>query len=252
MDGMPFLLIEGGYNMAQPFYTDGMTVAEILALGDDVLSKMNQRDLSRALRTVSLAANKRIDRLKKQAVKRKDGYVSKKSGKGIYTGALNAATDNGKRRQKFGASGKTRNQMYAEFARIRDFMAMKSSTVKGAVQVRKAMEKRAFGKTREEMGRGKTKKDQGIINRMMEEKAKQVYEEYRKFTEDHAVNPGDESLRILEIIGKKIIGEGASSEEARKAAEESYTEMYEQKEQQIMDDLMSSLDGGNEFGWLFE
>ena len=38
--------------MADGFYTDGMTVAEILALGDDILSKMSKRDLSRALRTV--------------------------------------------------------------------------------------------------------------------------------------------------------------------------------------------------------
>lgn len=238
--------------MARPFYTDGMTVAEILALGDDVLSKMSQRDLSRALRTVSLAANKRLQRLQKQAVKRKGGYVEKKGGKGIYTGALNAATDSGKKAAKFGVGSKSRNQMYSEFARVRDFMSMKSSTVKGAVAVRKGMEKRAFGKTREEFGKGKTKKEQGIINRMLEAKAKEVYSEFRRFLEDHMVNPGEESGRILETIGKKIIGEGATGEDGYKAAEQTYTEMYEQKEQGIMDDLMSSMDGGTEFGWLWE
>ena len=239
--------------MAQPFYTDGMTVAEILALGDDILSKMSQRDLSRALRTVSLAANKRLQRLQKQAVKRKEGYVPKKSGKGIYTGALNAATDSGKRKGGFGVGSKSRNQMYAEFARVRDFMAMKSSTVKGAVAVRKSMEKRAFGKTREELGKGKTKKEKGIISRMAEEKVKEVYSEFRKFMEDHMVNPGEESMRILETIGKKIIGNGATSDEARAAAEEEYTSMYEQKESQIQQDLLDSMDGGgSEFGWLFD
>ena len=45
----------------QPFMVEGMTVQEIINLGDDVISKMNQRDLSRALRTVSLAANKRLN-----------------------------------------------------------------------------------------------------------------------------------------------------------------------------------------------
>ena len=44
--------------MADKFYTDNMTVNEILNLTPDVISKMNTRDISRALRTVSLAANK--------------------------------------------------------------------------------------------------------------------------------------------------------------------------------------------------
>ena len=51
----------------QPFMVEGMTISEIIALGDDVISKMNTRDLSRALRTVALAANKRLNRLKKKA-----------------------------------------------------------------------------------------------------------------------------------------------------------------------------------------
>ena len=51
----------------QPFMVEGMTVSDIIKLGDDVISKMNQRDLSRALRTIALAANKRLNRLKKKA-----------------------------------------------------------------------------------------------------------------------------------------------------------------------------------------
>ena len=35
------------------FYVDGMTVSEILDLGDDVLSSLSMRDLSRAMRTVA-------------------------------------------------------------------------------------------------------------------------------------------------------------------------------------------------------
>ena len=42
----------------KPFYVDGMTVQQILEIPPSELAKLNQRDLSRALRTVALAANK--------------------------------------------------------------------------------------------------------------------------------------------------------------------------------------------------
>lgn len=222
--------------MADGFYTDGMTVAEILALGDDILSKMSKRDLSRALRTVSLAANKRIDRLEKQAVKRKGGYVERKSGKGISTAALNAVTNDGKTTGKFKVGNKSRNQMYSEFARAREFMAMKSSTVKGAVAVRKGMEERAFGKTREEAAKGKTKKQQEAITRTFQDKVKEVYSEFRKFLEEENVDKGDTG-RILAIIGKKIIGDDGTGDEAREAARQSLTEAYETKQQEHIEDM---------------
>ena len=222
--------------MADGFYTDGMTVAEILALGDDILSKMSTRDLSRALRTVSLAANKRIDRLEKQAVKRKGGYVERKSGKGISTAALNAVTNDGKTIGKFKVGNKSRNQMYSEFARAREFMAMKSSTVKGAVAVRKGMEERAFGKTREEAAKGKTKKQQEAITRTFQDKVKEVYSEFRKFLEEENVDKGDTG-RILAIIGKKIIGDDGTGDEAREAARQSLTEAYETKQQEHIEDM---------------
>lgn len=222
--------------MADGFYTDGMTVAEILALGDDILSKMSKRDLSRALRTVSLAANKRIDRLEKQAVKRKGGYVERKNGKGISTAALNAVTNDGKTTGKFKVGNKSRNQMYSEFARAREFMGMKSSTVKGAVAVRKGMEERAFGKTREEAAKGKTKKQQEAITKTFQDKVKEVYSEFRKFLEEENVDKGDTG-RILAIIGKQIIGDNATGDEAREAARQSLTEAYETKQQEHIEDM---------------
>ena len=41
-----------------PFFTDNMSVDEILNLGDDVLSSLKKRDLSHALRTVALQLTK--------------------------------------------------------------------------------------------------------------------------------------------------------------------------------------------------
>ena len=75
--------------MAEPFYTDGMSVSQILALGDDVLSKLDRRELSRALRTVALAANKRLDRLTQYAYRRHGKYVEKLDGPGLDLNLLN-------------------------------------------------------------------------------------------------------------------------------------------------------------------
>ena len=99
------------------FVTDGMTVSEILNMSPETLSRLNKREISRALRTVSLAANKRITRLKSHATKTSEGYVSsgKKSGATIATDALNWVTNDGHSRTKFGVKkSETRNQMIAQ------------------------------------------------------------------------------------------------------------------------------------------
>ena len=86
----------------QPFFTEGMTVKEILNISPDQLMKLNKRDISRALRTVSLAANKRISKLKDKAKKTPSGYVPKAKGSQINTSALNWVTNDGHKRTKFG------------------------------------------------------------------------------------------------------------------------------------------------------
>lgn len=135
------------------FYTDGMTVEEILNLGDDVIRSLDKRDISHALRTVSLAANKRIDRLMENAIKRNGQYIEKKSAKhSISLDALNKLYDESEGgSMKFSGKGKTRNQMIAELGRARSFMSMKTSTISGAESVRKMRESRALGKTREDV-----------------------------------------------------------------------------------------------------
>ena len=138
--------------MADSFFTDNMTVNDILNMDYQTLQGLNQRDVSRALRTVSLAANKRMNRLLKQARKTKEGYVPKKSAAyNIAVDALNAVTNDGKKKIKWGVKkASSRNEMLQQIGEIRKFMNMKTSTVKGAVKVRKEREKRLFGKTREQ------------------------------------------------------------------------------------------------------
>ncbi|MBO7736185.1 MAG: hypothetical protein J6S67_26680, partial [Methanobrevibacter sp.] len=137
--------------MADSFYVDNMTVNEILTLSNEVISKMNTRDISRALRTVSLAANKRVNRLLKQTKKTKDGYVLKKSAQyNIAVDAINAVTKDGKQKVQFGVKyANTRNEMIEQLGDIRKFMGMKTSTIQGAKNVRREREQRLFGTTTE-------------------------------------------------------------------------------------------------------
>ena len=138
-----------------PFLVDDMTVEQILQLGDDELSKMNKRELSRAVRTTALAANKRLNRLKAQAkIEVTDEgrkYVEKKTAKhAIALDALNLVTDDGSKSGTFGVGNKNRNQLLAELYRIKNFMGLKTSTIKGATDTRRKREKAIFGQTREE------------------------------------------------------------------------------------------------------
>ena len=210
--------------MADSFYTDNMTVNEILNLTPDVISRMNERDVSRALRTVSLAANKRINRLLKQARKTKDGYVPKKSAKyNIAVDALNAVTQDGKLKPKFGVKqSKTRNEMIEQLGEVRRFMNMRSSTLKGAKDIRREREKRLFGKTSEQASRGKSKKEKKIIEKTFRQKVSDAYALFRKFLE-HEGMPNSPYMKfqgsdtILNLIGKKIIN-GDSEDDTLQAA----------------------------------
>ena len=210
--------------MADSFYTDNMTVNEILNLSNEQISKLNERDVSRALRTVSLAANKRIQRLMQQARKTKDGYIPKKSAKrNIAVDALNAVTNDGKTKVKFGVkSAPTRNKMIEQIGEIRRFMNMQTSTVSGAVKVRKEREKRLFGKTAEQAGRGKTKKEKKAIEKKFSQKVSEAYALFRKYLEYEGL-PNSPYMKfagsdtILNLIGKKIIN-GDSEEETLQAA----------------------------------
>ena len=233
--------------MADSFYTDNMTVNEILNLSNDVISKMNTRDISRALRTVSLAANKRVNRLLKQTKKTKNGYVLKKSGQyNIAVDALNAVTNDGKKKVKFGVKkAKTRNQMIEQMSDIRKFMSMKTSTISGAKKVRQEREQRLFGTTTEKASRGKTKKEKKAITEKFSQKVSDAYKTFRKFLE-HEGLPNSPYMRfagsesILNLIGKKIIN-GESEEDALTAAINQMTTQYEE-EQELWNQLTSSDD----------
>lgn len=175
---------------------DDLTVAELLAIGPDELSRMSQKDIQRIVRTTSLAANKRINRLLENSVKRNGAYQAKKSSKyTIAPDALNWMIDENKARtgkkkgtiEKFGVGDKTDKQsLMKELGRIRKFMSMKTSTIKGATEVRRTREKKATGKTREDViKKAKTKKEVKQMLKEYEQHIGDVYEQFRKYIETY-------------------------------------------------------------------
>ena len=229
--------------MKDSFYTDNMTVNEILNMSPLELSKLNKRDISRALRTVSLAANKRIKRLTEQSRKTKEGYVPKKSAKHtIATDALNAVTNDGQKKVKFGVKqAKTRNEMIEQIGEIKRFMNMRTSTVTGAVKVRKEREQRLFGKTREQAEKGKTQREKKIIEKTFAEKVSEAYSIFRKFLE-HEGLPNSPYMKfagsdsILNLIGKKIIN-GESEEESLRSAIDYARDQYEKEQEDFLNEI---------------
>lgn len=243
---------------SKAFYTDGMTVDEILNLGDDILSKLSKRDLSRALRTVSLAANKRVDRLLSNVKKTKTGYKAKTSAKHlIATDALNAITNDGKLSPKFGVGNKNRNQIYAELARARTFMGYKTSTLKGAEEVRRARDERIMGMTYEQylkdakkklkkhLGKKPTKKDikklESSAIKTFTDKVSDAYSLFRKYNEmigvpNYPYRNYYGSTEVLETIGQRTM-QGENDDDILQAAERVHNKAYEEQQKEITDML---------------
>ena len=202
--------------MANKFIVDNMTVDQILSMPFNELNKFDEREMSRALRTVALAANKRLAKLKKYAELTEDNYQPAGNKKQIATDALNWATKDGKR-DKFGvktvkvpegSKSTLRNKMYEQIGDIRQFMNMKSSTVTGAVELRK---------TREQAVRNKSRAERESIYRTFDTNSKAMWKAYRRTLELGMRDPHayiDDSEKIQSYIGKEVVNyEGALLDE---------------------------------------
>lgn len=242
--------------MADSFFTDGMTVDEILHLDLQTINSLNKRDLSRALRTVSLAANKRVKRLKEN---RKD----------IAEDALNWLSDQGYSRKKFGSKNKSLNEMRKEFFTAKQFMGMKTSKVRGAIQVRQVRESRIMGETREQAvsrgrhdfvyryqqehgGRAPSMKAIKAEIKRLEEQYKVMSSEawsiYRKMLEAQGWPNSPyknyyNSENIIEMIGERVAA-GEDSESILSHAINAFNESYEQEQEELNND-----DDGLEMDW---
>lgn len=248
------------------FYVDGMTVDEILSLGTTELNSLNERDMSRALRTVALAANKRIDRLMDNAIKRHNQYIQKKSAKhNIALDALNKLYDEAgqdSKAMRFSVGNKSRNEMYAELSRARDFMNLKTSTVKGAESVRKQREARTFGKTREDVKKeaakqfrkeyeARTGKKPTKANTVkyvkeqiekFEKTNKAIWSNFRKFNElNNKYGKYDGSDEVLETIAQRTLA-GDDDDVILEKAAEAYDNLYIEQQEEYIEEYNSFWD----------
>lgn len=226
-----------------PFYVSGMKVSEILNLGDEILSKFSSRDMSRALRTVALAANKRIKRLTQYLKRRGGRWVEKVNSPGLDTRAINQLGN-----KKFGVGNKSRNEMYEEFARVRKFMKDKGSTVTGAVEIRKNHERALFGQTREEITKGMSPKEKKEKIEEIKELSNDVYEAYDEFKDEYAMQGGYDKEKgqvILQDIGRDML-EGIPKDAAKANANLADTQRYESG-QETTADFWQSVNGESEW-----
>jgi hypothetical protein len=110
---------------------------------------------------------------------------------------------------------------------------MKTSTVKGAVEVRKETEKKLFGKTREQAARRvNTKKAKAEVYARYESMSRDVWSYYRKFLEikgrdPHSYMSGSDA--IIESVGQAVLS-GKGEEEVIQGALDTLKSEYEQEQ----------------------
>ena len=231
----------------KPFFTDKMSVNQIINLGTDILNKLSFRDLSHAVRTIALAANKRINRLKQYAYKRKGKWIEKKKSPGIDLNALNKLEGG-----MFKVGSKDRNEIYKEFSRARNFLNAPSSTIKGAKELRKSRERALFGATREELTKGMTKREKEKFISNMREVSSETFADYEDFLTEYEMQGGytvEKGRRALSTIAQEKLS-GKTPEQAKESAAEMLEGQYKtemEKEPDFWEELEGSKEWWEEF-----
>ena len=229
----------------QPFYVQGMTTKEILDITPDVLMRLSERDVSRALRTVALAANKRIRRLVKAVEEQRPvahdalrWSIEKNTGKAIGTGKLSSSKTLSKV-PVFGVKqAANKSAMIKQIGEIRRLFNMKTSTVSGALSVKQKREKMLFGATRQELAAGMSKKDRANFYRRLNRRYDKTWEFYKKYQELQGRDPHaliDGSTEILNSIGKKVLSGERNEQEILKEALKAETNIYEDQQAEYND-----------------
>lgn len=218
-----------------------MNIQDILNLGDDQLNSMTEKELKQVTTILVSAANKRLKRLRENVKYttvsdgeggRKGKWIEK-GGSGVATDAFNYATRGKMNYQKFSVAGKDRNQTYKEFARIRQFMGMKTSTIKGAKKVRRDREFLTFGFSREQLLKGLKGKERTAMIKRINQEIADTYDLYHKFKElnphfeyTNGSLPPDDPKSPIRVISE-MVHNGMNADDILQSINDSYTQQYE-------------------------
>ena len=200
-----------------------MKLSDLTNKTPDEINRMSAKQLSDAVAYMARQANKRVENLKKHGYK---APVYDESGAKIGTKWVNKKTSPGldfnaiqNLNKSFGHVNQFTNigQLRAEYIRVKGFLNAKSSTVAGAVELRKKKERALFGATRGELvakeNRNRMKKGQGSMTKQerqtminnMDEFMSSVYENYHKWREEYAMEGGytkEQGRESLSRIGR--------------------------------------------------
>ena len=186
-----------------------MTVEEILSMSDKARRKLNQKELSSMVSYAAKKLNARLDRLSKRA--------------DVVDYALKNVEESGGR---FGAKGKTYNQLQKELSRMRDFYESKTSTVSGAREVQRKQTELIFGEGK--AGRAAAGK---LSAKQRRNVSKQVFKAYRKFEESHPGLRGHGSDKYIREIARTKMGDKKAKEkDLIEAAEKLFMDQYAEEQ----------------------
>lgn len=180
----------------------GLKISDIMDLSWEKLNSLNLEEMRQLTGRLVSASNKRIRRL--STAKR-----------GTSSFAYQYIEERGK---MFSTRGKDINQLRTEFKTAKQFLSMKTSTIKGWNKYRKGMEERTGYAT------------SGESVEWSESTWKKYWKVYRRFSETHGgtYRKGDSDRiqqMLMEIMNSNDKRKSADS--FQKMIEEKYDEMYE-------------------------
>lgn len=180
----------------------GLKISDIMDISWEKLNSLNLEEMRQLTGRLVSASNKRIRRLSKTA-------------RGTSSFAYQYVEERGK---NFSTRGKDINQLRTEFKTAKQFLSMKTSTIKGWNKYRKEMEQRTGYAT------------SGESVEWSESTWKKYWKVYRRFSETHGgtYKKGD-SDRIQQMLTEIMNSNDKrkSVDSFQKMIEDEYTDMYE-------------------------
>lgn len=190
---------------------------DILDLSMPAINKLSDKALRVLASTLVSSSNKRIRRLLNAAPKGISESALRSSG--VLFSRIGETDMDEVDVKFFSIANKDRNAILRETRRMIEFQRMKTSTVKGAIEVRKRNEINVFGQTREQRKRKETKtrdKDNALLAANFlsdnpdlneDEILSAVFKFYRRYEENNqAIIKDYGSDKILKSIGAYIGG----------------------------------------------